>query len=161
MHRKTMCSGLFYYALKKFLTFLILFGQIDDFCPERSRRDRKMMNEILRLKNTGLSYKEISNKLNLSIGTVKSIISRNKGKEPVNTCKYCGNEIANTPHKKAKMFCSKTCKNKWWNKNRQSRNSKTKVEVTCVCCGKKFYDYAWRGRRYCCSECYKKVRYGR
>ena len=120
-----------------------------------------MVNEIRKLKNSGLSYKEISSKLNLSIGTVKSIISRNKGKAPVSTCKCCGKELVNTPHKKAKLFCSEACKNKWWNKNRQSRNSKGKVVVTCVCCGKAFYDYAWRCRKYCSGECYKKVRYGR
>ena len=39
-----------------------------------------MVNEIFKLKNSCLAYNEISYKLNLSNGTVKSIILRNKGK---------------------------------------------------------------------------------
>ena len=120
-----------------------------------------MVNEILRLKNSGLSYADISKKLNVPIGTIKSVISRNKGKSIKNTCKWCGKDLVDTPHRKTKTFCSEECKSKWWNKNRQNYKSKSKVEITCACCGKTFYDYSWRKRVYCSDLCYKKVRYGK
>ncbi len=122
-----------------------------------------MLNEILRLKNNGLSYADISKQLGVPIGTIKSIVSRNKGKvtSTANTCKYCGKELVNTPHHKARVFCSDECKKKWWNKNRISKSSKTRVVHTCLCCGTVFYDYSWKNRKYCSAECYKKVRYGK
>lgn len=154
-------EGRFFYDIKIFQKNLFLIGKITNFCPERSRRADKMVNEILRLKNRGLSYTGISKMLNVPIGTVKSVISRNKGKTIINTCKWCDKELVDTPHHKARTFCSDKCKSKWWNKNRQNYKSKSKVEFTCACCGKKFYDYSWRKRVYCSDLCYKKVRYGK
>lgn len=119
-----------------------------------------MVNEILKLKKSGLSYADISKRLNVPIGTVKSIVSRNKGRTIVNICKCCGKELIDAPHHKTKKFCSNECKSKWWNKNRQNHKSKSKKECICNCCGTTFYDYEWRNRVYCSVECYKKVRYG-
>lgn len=97
-----------------------------------------IINEIIKLKNKGLKNNEISEKLNIPVGTVKSKLFRYKNKpvveevlveEPVvepsgNHCKSCGKEIKQITGKKAKLFCSDYCRVKYW---RMHKNDKRRV----------------------------------
>lgn len=114
---------------------------------------------IIKLRNQGLSYGEISKRTNVSLGTVKSVVSRNK--DDLSICLYCGKPLIQEEHKKKRKFCSCECKSKWWNENRVTKSSKSKIEITCPCCNKMFYDYPNRHRVYCSNACYKVVRYGK
>lgn len=116
-------------------------------------------NKIINLRNQGYSYNEISKTMNISLGTVKSIISRNK--DELSLCLYCGKPLLQEEHKKKRKFCSVECKTKWWNENRLLKSSKSKHEIICPCCNKTFFDYPNRHRVYCSNGCYKKVRYGK
>lgn len=115
-------------------------------------------NQIIKLRNDGLGHKKIASILNINANSVKSFLRRNI--DNGTRCLSCGKQLETSKYKPRK-FCSKDCKEKWWNKNRILRSSKSKISITCPCCNKTFYDYPKHNRVYCSNTCYKKVRYGK
>ena len=69
---------------------------------------------IIDLKKSGCSYKEIAEKLGISVGSVKSIISRYSKtielEKESYKCKYCGNPLVQTKGKKKKKKVSAPAK---------------------------------------------------
>ena len=52
------------------------------------------LEKVRQLKLQGLTYREISNKTGLPVGTIKSIWSRsNETESNTSKCKFCGSEI--------------------------------------------------------------------
>lgn len=71
-------------------------------------------DQILQLRETGLSYNEISKLAGMPRSTVASIIQRSK--EP--RCLFCGKRLHQKPgYHRLKTFCSDACRLKNWKAN--------------------------------------------
>lgn len=140
-----------------------------------------------RMRAEGCSYNMISQTLGISLSTVKSHIRRRAKKEPqievvgkpsANTvvlrlsdsepttppriyCKRCGTTLVNTPGHRQKIFCSKSCQERYWREHRNISLCASLVSCTCPGCGKEILDYKGHNRKYCSHQCYIAVRYGR
>ena len=117
-------------------------------------------NEIIRLQNQGLGYKRIADILGLPVNTVKSYCYRypNKSRELVHICKQCGIEVKQDPQRKKKLFCSDTCRMKWWNAHSEKIDRKALYRFTCSYCGQEFDSYGKRLRKFCSRDCYARFR---
>jgi|GEM_PF-2135024 len=72
--------------------------------------------EILRLRNQGLTFTEVAEKLELNRNTVKTFVSRYEKKLSLKgKCLNCGGEIEQKPKTKTKKFCCDKCRNYYWN----------------------------------------------
>lgn len=118
------------------------------------------LEKVRQLKLQGLTYREISNKTGLPVGTIKSIWSRsNEVNSSTSKCKFCGFEISSKKGKKAKIFCSDKCRMAWWNSHRHLVNRQTVFRFTCNGCGKEFTSNSCKDRKYCSQACYLEERY--
>lgn len=125
--------------------------------------EQKML--IISLRNEGLGYKKVADKLGISENTVKSFCRRQKNlmqpQEPGSSvCKCCGAPIKQTPGRKEKKFCSDKCRMKWWNSHPELVERKAVYEMVCPNCGKRFSVYGNAKRKYCSHECYVAHRFG-
>lgn len=119
------------------------------------------LEKVRQFKLQGLTYRDISNKTGLPVGTIKSIWSRsNEVNFSTSTCRFCGFEISSKKGKKAKIFCSDKCRMAWWNSHRHLVNRKTVFRFTCNGCGKEFTSNSHKVRKYCSHACYLEGRYG-
>lgn len=121
--------------------------------------------EIIRLRKNGLSYKDISIFLNMSINTIKSVCRRLKvEKQSIDTnrsiCLLCKASLAHINGKKEKKYCSDNCRMKWWNAHLDKVNKKSYSEHICLNCQKPFQSYANTKRKYCSHACYIVARFG-
>ena len=115
----------------------------------------EIKNQIFKLRREGKSYTEIADLTGVSIGSVKSIISRHSREISQGSyCKECGTEIKLTEGKKKKEFCSAACRKKHW----KAHHFK---EVTCKVCGTKFKVDDSSKQIYCSHKCYITDRYGK
>lgn len=119
--------------------------------------------KIKELREEGLGYKKISNELGISVNTIKSFCRNNNLAGSFTPkkcyCKECGNEIIQKERTKKKIFCSESCKRKWWNKNRKKLDKTKLEEHTCLNCRKPFKAYPHENRKYCCHTCYIEDRF--
>ena len=128
-------------------------------------------NQIHEMRRHGCTYKHIADVLSLKEGTVKTYCVRAAKKgliapiEPDHdsSCKQCGVPIEQVPKRKRKIFCSKTCSQKWWNTHLHlvDRSSKALHHFTCPTCQKRFSAYGNDKRTYCSHQCYINARYYR
>lgn len=112
--------------------------------------------EIARLYQNNISYRGISQKLNIPINTVKSTIRRFGFTRAEGVCKQC-----NAPLKKAKnnkIFCSDKCRMQWWNSHPELIIRKAYYHFICAYCGREFDSYGNAHRKYCCHKCYTESR---
>ena len=119
--------------------------------------------QIGRMKDTGCSYRQISESLSIPINTVKSFCRRHREERtavPVadGQCLECGQNIQQQLGRKPKKFCSDACRMRWWNTHRQVVHMASAHEYTCPHCGRKFKSYA--RRKYCSHSCYIASRFG-
>ena len=127
--------------------------------------NQKMLIQIYR--ENGMSYKKIADTLSVSINTVKTFCKRN-GLGGVRTtvtvtdkaCECCGKPVSQNPGRKQKRFCSDSCRNQWWNTHLKDVNRKANYECVCECCGKTFFSYGNKNRKYCSHSCYINGRFG-
>ena len=121
--------------------------------------------KIKQLRELGYGYQKIGTTLSLSVSTVRSFCQRNNiGKNsPLSTgkCKNCGKPLHSLPHYKKKIFCSDSCRMKWWSEHHGSVQKKEEnlSEYRCLECGAEFKDYTNKKRKFCSRECYIKHRY--
>lgn len=117
--------------------------------------------QIKRLRECGHSFADISNTLDLSVGTVKSYCSRNNIFSPTSyenkdLCLNCHKPIYQIKGVKKKKFCSDKCRVNWWNNHKGlvNRRSSAIYKITCACCGNTFESYGNKHRKYCSTVCY-------
>ncbi|MDD3524208.1 MAG: RNA polymerase subunit sigma-70 [Candidatus Cloacimonetes bacterium] len=125
--------------------------------------------KILEMRRMGCSYRHVATTLALREGTVKSFCLRSERKGPSTPprpkqetcCKHCGKPVEPVPKRKKKIFCSKTCRQGWWNSHLYLVNPTAKAlhEFTCIHCGTTFTAYGNARRKYCSHECYIQHRY--
>ena len=127
-------------------------------------------NRILILRKAGRSLTEIADETGISRNTVKSFCRRQGLRDtpdtPITdaaqekTCRFCGKPMMVYPGRKEKKFCSDACRNKYWNTHIGETRRAAMLEHTCPACGKTFYAYGIRNRKYCSHECYIVARFG-
>ena len=125
----------------------------------------KQKSEVLRMRRSGVPYKEISALLGVSMNTVKSYCVRNKIHKDVatevqtDTCPNCGKPIIQREKIKKKKFCCSKCRTEWWNAHPEAVSRKANYTLRCACCGKDFVSYGNKNRKYCSNGCYITARY--
>ncbi|MBI9095670.1 MAG: sigma-70 region 4 domain-containing protein [Sphaerochaeta sp.] len=127
--------------------------------------------QILEMRRLGCTYRHIATSLSLPEGTVKSYCIRAARKGPVtpppetdpSVCKQCGGELIQVAKRKRRIFCSKACRQKWWNSHLflVSQGSEALYHFTCPTCNKAFTAYGNEGRKFCSHQCYIRSRYGK
>ena len=77
----------------------------------------------------------------------------------VNRCRKCGKEIVQVAKRKKRIFCSDTCRQKWWNSHLflVNQSSEALHHFTCPTCNKPFTTYG--KRKFCSHHCYIRSRY--
>ncbi len=119
-------------------------------------------NQIITLRSKNISIAQIAKETGLSLGTVKSFLSRASAqKTPAapspfpktvsNTCLQCGSTLLQIGHHKNKKFCSDRCRLQWWNTHKNLSLRDPSLQKTCLVCGKQFYSYSGK---YCSRACY-------
>lgn len=112
----------------------------------------KQKHEIEKMRADGCSLKTISENLSISLGTIKSYLSR---KDAIQHCEQCG-KIIQQKNKK-KRFCSDRCRMVWWREHREE-SAKTASQV-CPICEQTFITYPSKQQIYCSKQCAGKARW--
>ena len=130
---------------------------------------------IAQMRKSGCGYGQIAKYLGIKENTIKSFCRRNgllqadlenikpEDFEDTSTfrfCKNCGVQVPQTEGRKVKKFCCDRCRNEWWNTHQGDVKRKAMYDYTCPVCGKEFFAYGNRNRKYCSHECYIKDRFG-
>ena len=124
---------------------------------------------IIKMRQDGMTFHEISTALSLSLNTVKSYCRRS-GIYPIfsesNTvikknlfCKQCGQEITQKRSGRTKLFCNTACREEWWKKHQGQIKRKAYYAAQCAYCHKPFAAYGNSHRKYCSHACYINARF--
>ncbi len=126
-------------------------------------------SEIIKMRNKGMSFSQISDITGILRNTVKSFCRRQnvmpQSEIPTENmsdkliCKQCGKKLHPTQGRKTPKFCSPSCRTKWWNTHPDKVNRKAIYNFTCANCGKSFTAYGNKGRKFCSHECYIDARF--
>lgn len=131
--------------------------------------DGLQKEQIRKLRSDGLSYGEISKRVEVSRDAVISFCRRNglqevkKNTEVIPSaggCRECGKPLVQTAGMKRRVFCSKECRVKWWREHPECINQRAVYQFTCPHCGKQFSAYGNAKRKYCSHACYIADRFG-
>lgn len=106
--------------------------------------------QIIELRNQGLSYREISKRLGISRSTIFSICKK-ANEEQHQCCKNCNILLKQSSGHRQKVFCSDKCRKEFWRKNRS--NYTINNYSTCLTCGNEFLYHDSRIRKYCSLNC--------
>lgn len=125
-------------------------------------------NTIALMRKSGTGYAVIARELGLSKNTVKTFCRRNgltstpasETNLEQHLCPQCGGPVDLTPGRKPKRFCCDACRYKWWNAHLDEVKRKAMYEYICPTCGKTFFAYGNKHRKYCSHECYITDRFG-
>lgn len=123
--------------------------------------------KIIRFRGQGFGYADIGRELGISKDTVKSFCRRNglmiSESQPVDDtdrCRECGKPLARREKTKRRIFCCKSCREKWWKEHADRIDRKAIYGFTCAGCGKSFTAYGNSKRKYCSHACYIAHRFG-
>ena len=130
--------------------------------------DKAQKKIIDGLRNSGTSYGQIAETMQIPVSTIKSYCLRHyqekeDSKEDREHCRNCGKPLTQTPGTKPKRFCCEECRHAWWNSHQEDNhyNAKSVHTFKCACCGKVFSAYGNNKRKYCSHECYITDRFKR
>ncbi|MFR7820191.1 helix-turn-helix domain-containing protein [Candidatus Pseudoruminococcus sp.] len=119
---------------------------------------------VVKLRDQGMTFAAIAEKLDISVNSIKSFYRRNSNTSNASNdenqlcCKECGKPIIQPFGTREKKFCSDKCRMLWWNTRRSEVKLKSADRCKCSCCGKEFQAYAQR--KFCSRGCYFKMRFG-
>lgn len=129
----------------------LLYYEGDVFMTDKDKKN------IIQLRQSGLSYSAIAKETNLTVGSIKTFISRTIKQKIQNKnekfCPCCGEKIIAKQKTKPSKFCSAACRHKWWVQN-------SDYTLNCVMCGAEFHS-KHKDQKYCSHDCYIKNRYGK
>lgn len=116
--------------------------------------------KIDELQRQGLKYPAIAKLTGINVNAVKAHCRRHPvevNSQPTTEtfCKGCGKQITQTEKKRARQFCSDSCRMKWWNSHRDQVNHKKREK--CVQCGA-WFTKKEAGQKFCCRKCYDDYR---
>ncbi|WP_165620604.1 sigma factor-like helix-turn-helix DNA-binding protein [Streptococcus equi] len=117
---------------------------------------------IATLRADGLGYKTIAKKLSISVNSVKSFCKRLKDSQSftdTKMCELCGQPFDLENIANNRRFCSKTCRMKWWNRNKLKIQRASQIELSCKHCQKTFKAYLHERRKFCSHQCYIRERF--
>lgn len=122
--------------------------------------ERSLINKY---RMDGLNQKQISELTGIAQNTIKSYCRRNPlapnaVADHKGLCRHCGKPLIQTPHKKAKRYCSDRCRMAWWKENNAKLNKKAFYRIACQQCGDVFESYGNPNRKYCSRACYALAR---
>ena len=128
-------------------------------------------DRIRELRALGHGYSAIADALGLTKSQVSSYCRRNSltgtvsNNDDTNSpipgyCKNCGKPVTQSPGKKQVLFCSPSCRQKWWNAHLDMVHRRAYYDFRCAGCGKVFTAYGNSHRKYCSHECYIRDRFG-
>ena len=106
--------------------------------------------QVIKLRESGLSFGEIAKQLCISRSTVSSICQRAK-EQVQHRCKKCGALLKQTSGHRQRIFCSDKCRKAWWRTNGNSHSINKKA--VCLTCKKEFVYHESRVRKYCSLAC--------
>ena len=113
--------------------------------------------EIIELKESGFSYKEVSELTGVKENTIKTVVRRARlALIPKDRCKCCGKILHHVKNKKKKMFCSMKCRMRYYRYHPECINRKAQLTKICPVCGKEYLVYPSKNSKFCSLECYHK-----
>ena len=117
------------------------------------------------LRGEGLGYKAIASRLALSVDAIKGFCRRSglagKAAQSIgDTCRQCGKHIVRTRGSGQKKFCSDPCRSAWWSGHTYLYKHKEENKRACAYCGRMFYSFQSKNRKYCGRACGIKARFG-
>lgn len=128
---------------------------------------KEQKEKIIRFRRQGLGYADIGRELHISKDTVKSFcrrngltVSNNKQVDDKGFCRECGKTLIQQEKTKRRIFCCKSCREKWWTEHADRINRKAVYTFTCAGCGRIFTAYGNSNRKYCSHGCYIADRFG-
>ena len=76
-------------------------------------------------------------------------------------CPNCGKPLNQPCTGRKRKFCSDVCRRSWWSVHTSTLHKREGAlyQMTCACCGKEFFSYGNRNRRYCSHNCYIQDRF--
>lgn len=108
---------------------------------------------IIALQKEGLSYQEIADRTNTSVGYCRVVCSQSKNKKTrlneTDLCRYCGEPLVFTQGAKRKQFCSDQCRINFHNRE----NIRKPYIRYCEYCNKEFVSYGYPKKRFCSRTC--------
>lgn len=122
--------------------------------------------KIRKLRIQGYGYLRISEQLQISPNTIRSFCKKEnidgyikageqlKGKENLTLCKQCNKKFYQIAGRKKKVFCSDACCKVYWSLHKDKQRRIVPQIYQCLICGKDYYEYPSRERKYCSRECY-------
>ena len=107
------------------------------------------------MRDTGMTYAAIAEKMKISVNTVQSVCRRAVTSEeekvsPKPKCENCRKPMKPTLQT-TRRFCCDECRTLWWVKHPEERPRKKAV---CAQCGKTFSYQGSRPRKFCSRKCY-------
>lgn len=123
--------------------------------------------KIIHLRTEGCGYTAIAKRMGISRDTVRSFCRRNglAGKRSdrrtadADRCRECGKILQQTEGRKRRIFCSSSCRVKWWHEHPDQIQKKAVYSFDCACCGCSFTSYGNDRRKYCSHACYIHARF--
>ena len=111
----------------------------------------KEKKTILDMRAAGKSYKEISGKVGIEISALKVFVHRQNQKGEGRRCAQC-RKVLPQDARQTQRFCSRKCRNDWWNSHPDQLQGQGQNACVCEVCGKGFASY--KKARYCSRACF-------
>ena len=116
-------------------------------------------NKALKLKDSGLSVREIAKEVNVSHPAIIKLFKKleDESIKRLSYCANCGKEMIFNirPVGRPARFCCKECRLEYHAKHREKKKA-----FICKCCGKEFADFSYRKALFCSRRCAHRYRYG-
>ena len=115
--------------------------------------------DILRFRDAGMSYRQISERTGISVSSIKTMVFRQKqtpARDQGIRCKWCGKIVPQPDTARVRHFCNRRCYVRWWQST--AEHPRTVYDKECAYCGKPFQSISNKKQKYCSADCYHAAR---